>query len=177
MKNLPLAVFVLSATIWTNAFAENRWLVGGAVGLASFDDEVDVVDTGNLFLKFGYGIGDHLELGASYGITLFTDDINNVDHDLDIGMLYIKGKLPINDNSQVYLMLGATRIKLTEAIRDSSLEIEDEGRGVGVGVEVRGGHSFGYSAEYVIYYDDDEFDRTDIDVTSTGFNFGFVKYF
>ena len=169
MKNLSLAVFVLSAIIWTNAFAENRWLVGGAVGLASFDDEVDVVDNVNLFLKFGYGIGDHLELGASYGITLFTDDINNVDHDLDIGMLYIKGKLPINDNSQVYLMLGATRIKLTEAIRDSSLEIEDEGTGFG--------HSFGYSAEYVIYYDDDEFDRTDIDVTSTGFNFGFVKYF
>ncbi len=177
MNRLSIVTLVLSIFACTPSFAENRWFVGGAGGLASFDDEIDVVDTGNVSLKFGYALGDYLEFGASYGFTLLTDDINNVDHDLDIGFAYVKGKLPINDTSLLYLMFGASQLKLTEAIRDSSSSTEDKGNGFGIGVEVRGRNSVGYSAEYVIYYDDDEFDGVDVDVNSSGFNFGFVKYF
>ena len=177
MNKLCLVTLVISLLLCAPAQAENRWFAGGAAGLASFDDEADVVDTGNLYLKFGYAFGDYLEVGASYGFTLLTDDINNIDHDLDIGLVYVKGKLPINDNSQLYLMIGATQLKLSEAIRDSASSVEDNGSGFGIGVEVLGENSIGYSVEYVIYYDDDEFDGVDIDVISSGFNFGFVKYF
>lgn len=177
MKKLSLVIWVLSMMFCANAFADNRWFLGGAVGLARFDDDIDVVDTGNLYLKFGYSIGDYLELGANYGMTLLTDDIDNVDHDLDIGMVYVKGKMPINDTSRLYLMLGASQVELTEAIRDTSTSIEDEGNSLGIGVEVRPSDAIGYSVEYIVYYDDDEFDGVSIDVFSSGFNFGIVQYF
>ncbi len=177
MKKTILAGLLICLQPFNCSYADSGWFVGGGGGLISFDDGVDVVDTGNLFVRLGYSLGDYVDIGVDYSATLFTDDINDVDHDLDITFAYVKGNIPINDNSKLYLMLGATRVKLTEAIRNSSDSFEDDGSGVGFGIQIQNNTGSYYTAEYLIYYDDNKFDNFNVDVMSSGLNFGFVKYF
>lgn len=177
MKKVLLAGLLGCFQSFNCSYADSGWFAGGGGGLISFDDEVDVVDTGNLYLRLGYSLGDYVDIGVDYSATLITDDINDVDHDLDIAFAYIKGNIPINDSSKLYLMLGATRVKLTEAVRSSSNSFEDDGSGLGIGVQVQNNKGSYYTAEYLIYYDDDQFDNFDADVVTSGLNFGFVRYF
>ena len=170
---IGLLLYFLSQT---TAFAESGWFIGGGGGLVSFDDEVDIVDTGNLFVRGGYSLNDYIDLGADISFTLITDDINDVDHDLAVTFVYIKGNVPVSDDSKLYLMFGATRVKLTESIRRSSDEFEDDGNGVGFGIQLDSRDGGFYTVEYLQYYDD-EFDNINADVSSRGINFGFIQYF
>lgn len=163
--------------LFNNSYADDGLFIGAGAGLVGFDDEVDVVDTGNLYFRLGYSFGEYIDIGADYSFTLLTDDINDVDHDLDIAFAYIKGNIPLSENSKLYLMLGATRVKITEGVRFGSSSFEDDGSGVGIGIQVNSDDESYFTAEYVVYYDDDEFDDVDVDVISGGANFGFITYF
>lgn len=177
MKNYLMAGLLFCLLAFNNSYADSGWFVGGGGGLVSFDDEVDVVDTGNLYLRLGYSLGGFIDIGFDYSFTILTDDINDVDHDLDIAFAYVKGNIPISDTSKLYLMLGATKVKLTEGIRNSSDSFEDDGRGFGIGIQVQNDNASSYTAEYLIYYDDEEFDGFNVDVVSSSFNLGFIRYF
>ena len=49
--------------------------------------------------------------------------------------------------------------------------------GFGIGIQVQNDNASSYTAEYLIYYDDEEFDGFNVDVVSSSFNLGFIRYF
>lgn len=177
MKNILLAIILIGFLPATNVYADTGWFVGGGGGLINLDDGTDQIDTGNLFFRGGYHISEIIEIGAEVGLTIFTDDINDIDHDVQTMMVFLKASLPLSDFTRVYVLAGASNIKLIQGVASTSAEFDDDGTAVGIGVQVRSANDSFYTVDYITYFDEDEFDSTVGDVKVGGINFGFISYF
>ncbi len=177
MRKMPAACFLAGLLSVTIASADSQWFFGGGGGLVTLDNDTDIIDTGNVFLRGGFALNTYLDIGAEVGFTLLSDDINNVDNDVQTLFVFLKGNLPVSDDTSLYLLLGVSNVKLTEGIANSAEELDDDGTGIGIGVQLRNTGSSYFTVDYTSYYDDDEFDDVNVDVTTSGINFGFVSYF
>lgn len=177
MKKLLLVSLLINFLAVSIASADSGWFVGGGGGLINMDTGADQVDTGNLVLRGGFHFTDYFDIGAEVGFTFFTDDINDIDHDLQTMMVFIKANLPIGDDTRLYLLAGLSDLKLTQGVANSSTETGDEGTAIGIGVQVRSDNDSFYTVDYITYYDEDEFDNAAGDVKAGGINFGFITYF
>lgn len=177
MKNILLAIILIGFLPATIVHADTGWFAGGGAGLINLDNGTDQVDTGNLFFRGGYHISEIIEIGAEVGFTLFTDDINDIDHDLQTMMVFLKASLPLSDFTSVYVLGGASNVKLSQAIASSSVDFDDDGTAVGIGVQVRNAEGSYFTVDYITYFDEDEFDNSVGDVNVGGINFGFINYF
>lgn len=177
MKNILLAIILVSFFRVSVVYADSGWFVGGGGGLISMDTGADLVDTGNLFLRGGYYLTEYLDIGAEVGFTLFTDDINDVDYDIQSMVVFLKANLPLSDETTLYVLAGASNVKLIQGVATTSVEADDDGTAVGIGVQVRSANDSFYTVDYITYFDEDEFDNTVGDVKVGGINFGFISYF
>ena len=177
MKKMLVAYFLAGLMPYAVASADMQWFFAGGGGLISLDDETDIIDTGNVFLRSGVAINSYLDIGAEVGFTILTDDINDVDHDVQTLMVYLKGNLPVSNDTSLYLLLGASNVKLTEGFASSADELDDDDTAIGIGVQVRNSANSYYTVDYISYYDENEFDSVNADVSANGINFGFISYF
>ena len=177
MRKMLVACFLAWLLSVTTVSADSQWFFGGGGGLVNLDNDTDIIDTGNVFLRGGFALNAYLDIGAEVGFTLLSDDINNVDNDVQTLFVFLKGNLPVSDDTSLYLLLGVSNVKLTEGIANSAEELDDDGTGIGIGVQLRNKNNSYFTVDYISYYDDDEFDDVNADVTARGINFGFVSYF
>lgn len=156
---------------------DSGWFFGLGAGLVTFDDSFDEVDPVNAYLRAGYGFNRYLEIGAEFSRTLSPDEIGYVEYDTDTNFLFVRGKLPLNDVSSLYAMAGVTRVNLTASVPGLNVGANDNGVGYGIGYQYRITKREYFAVDYVIYYDDDEFDGVAADITVDSLNFGFYGYF
>ena len=177
MKKMLVGCILAGLMPFTVVSADTQWFFGGGAGLINLDNDTDIIDTGNIYLRGGVALNSYFEIGGEVGFTILTDDINDVDHDVQTLLVFFKANLPVSNDSSLYLLLGASNVKLTEGFASSADELDDDGTAVGIGVQVRNSANSYYTVDYISYYDDDEFDGINADVSANGINFGFVSYF
>ncbi len=177
MKKMLVACLLVGLMPFTVVSADTQWFFGGGGGLINLDNDTDIIDTGNVYLRGGVALNRYFEIGAEVGFTVLSDDINDVDHDVQTLLVFFKANLPVSDDSDLYLLLGASNVKLTEGIARTADELDDDDSAIGIGVQVRNSANSYYTVDYISYFDDDEFDSVNTDVSASGINFGFVSYF
>ena len=176
MKKIVLAI-LLGLTPFSVSQADKGWFLGGGGGFMTFDDGFDSVDPLNLFVRGGYSFGQYFEIGGEYSFTLSSDSVGPVDFDVDTTFVFLKGKLPVSDSTQLYALVGPSTVDLTGSLGNVSASFDDSGTGVGVGVQFQTSGSTYFHIDYIKYYDDDQFDNVRADVSVDAINIGFVNYF
>jgi hypothetical protein len=157
--------------------ADVRWFFGGGAGLVTFDDSVDEVEPINGLVRAGLGVNQYFDIGIERSVTVIDDDIDGVDFDVDMTFIFVKGNLPINDTTKLYLMVGKADVEITGSLGNFSASFDDSDTAFGVGLQFESGESGGYFVDYISYYDDSEFDGVAADITTDSLNFGYIAYF
>ena len=141
--------------------------VGG--GLLTLDDGFDEVKPKQLFGRLGYNFNDYVGIGFEGGFSLIEDEISGVDFDVTTIFFYLRGSVPVGENSSVYVLVGPTDVELTGSAGGTSVSVDDDDTGIGFGFETPL-ESVSFFVDYITYFDDDG-----VDVTSI--NLGVVSYF
>ena len=167
----------LSIVICSSALAEPRWVIGVGGGLHHNEIDGESVSPLNVYLSLALAVNEYVEIGAEISTTLADDDIGASDFDVDTTYVFIRGKMPLDDGTVLYLQLGNSSIELAERNAGSTTNTDDAGVGFGIGVRFGAGHDSAYKIEYINYYDDDEFDSVVGDASHSSLNFGYLSYF
>ena len=170
MNKLIIGFLTLMISIPATAQEENSkayWTLGGS--LLTFDDGIDSIKPIQVFGRLGYDFTDNIGIGFDGGFSLIKDELGGVDFDVTTSFLYLKGSLPIGEESKLYAMIGPTSVELTGTLGGLSISADDDDTGIGFGFEKSmGTHSI--SVDYIIYND-----NSGVDVSAI--NLGFVRYF
>ena len=143
------------------------WSLGGS--LLTFDDSVDSIKPIQVFGRLGYDFNAYIGIGIEGGFSLIEDELGGVDFDVTTSFLYLKGSLPIGEDSKLYAMIGPTNVELTGTLGGLSISADDDDTGIGFGFEkFMDNHSI--SVDYIIYNN-----NAGVDVSAI--NLGFVRYF
>lgn len=169
MKNLFAGILTLVFSFAAVAQEAPRayWTLGG--GLLTFDDGFDSIKPKQLFGRLGYDFNANIGVGFEGGFSLIDDEVSGVDFDVSTTFFFLKGSIPIGDDSKLYVMVGPTNVELTGTLSNVSVSADDDDTGIGFGFEKSLGSS-SFSVDYITYYDD-----LGIDVTAL--NVGFINYF
>lgn len=140
--------------------------VGG--GLLTFDDTQDTLNPIQLVGRFGFDVNEFFGVGGELGVSLIKDSVNNVDFDVTTTFLYLKGMVPLDQDSKLYGMIGPTNTKLTGTASVSGISVsasaDDDDTGVGFGYERSFGAN-GFSVDYIKYNDNQGVDVHSINFT------------
>jgi len=175
--------FLLAAALCAAPLAQAEtttdegWFFGIGGALITFDDDIDEYDPVNGYLRGGYTFNRYLDLGVEFSGSLSPDESGPTLYDVATGLLFLRGKLPLDDDSSLYAMVGASRVKLSATAFGVDTNNSDNGVGFGFGFEHRITKTEFFAIDYMIYYDDNEFDDIPTDVTVDSLNFGFYGYF
>lgn len=169
MKSLLIASFTLLFSLASTVYAapSTYWSVGG--GALTFDDGFDTVEPIQLFGRFGHDFNPNFGIGAEVGVSLVEDKLYGLDYDVTTSFLYVKGSLPMGNNSKVYAMAGPTNVELTGSLGSVSASVSDDDLGLGFGYEKQF-NNHAISVDYILYNDEDGADVYSI-------NIGYVNYF
>ena len=143
------------------------WSLGGS--LLTFDDSVDSIKPIQVFGRLGYDFNDYIGIGFEGGFSLIDDELGGVDFDVTTSFLYLKGSLPIGEDSKLYAKIGPTSVELTGTFGGISVSADDDDTGIGFGFEKSMG-TRSISVDYIIYND-----NSGVDVSAI--NLGFIRYF
>ena len=173
-----LFTFLIFLLPSSHSFAEPAWYFSVAGSFVSFDGQDGTVDPINASLQGGLSINQYLDIGVESNTTLSDDDISGVDFEVDIIFVYVRAKMQISENTDIYALFGSSSVELVQGSGRSALIMDDSDTGFGFGAQFfRDGRGSAYLIEYISYYDDDQFDGVSSDTTVDGINFGYVQYF
>jgi hypothetical protein len=143
------------------------WSLGGS--LLTFDDGVDSIKPVQVFGRLGYDFNDYIGVGIEGGFSLIEDEVAGVDFDVTTTFLYLRGSVPIGDNSKLYALIGPTSVEITGSLGGISISADDDDTGIGFGYE-KSWDTYSILVDYIIYND-----NSGVDVSAI--NLGFVKHF
>ena len=169
MKIFPILVSALLLTLSVQLrAAEGAYgAVGG--GFLTFDDGFDEVKPKQLLGRLGYNFNDYIGIGFEGGFSLIEDELFGVDFDVTTTFFYLRGNVPVGEDSSVYVLVGPTNVEVTGSSGGTSISADDDDTGIGFGFETPL-ESVSFFVDYITYYDDDGVDATSI-------NLGVVSYF
>ena len=170
MNKLIAGLLILMISIPATAQEEKPqayWSLGGS--LLTFDDGVDSIKPIQVFGRLGYDFNAYIGVGIEGGFSLIEDEISGVDFDVTTTFLYLRGSVPIGDDSKLYAMVGPTNVEVTGSLGGISISADDDDTGIGFGFEKSIG-TYSISVDYIIYND-----NSGVDVSAI--NLGFVRYF
>jgi hypothetical protein len=144
------------------------WTLGGS--LLTFDDGFDTINPIQVFGRLGYDFNAYVGIGAELGFSLIEDELSGIDYSVTTTFFYLKGSIPVGDNSKLYAMIGPSNVELTASFGGFSASIDDDDTGIGFGFEKTLASDSVISVDYIAYYDDFGLDVSAI-------NLGFVNYF
>ena len=169
MKRLYMLAFLLPLLVTGQLHAAEGPYAGFGGGLLTFDDGVDEVEPKQLMGRLGYNVNEYFGFGFEAGFSLIEDELFGVDFDVTTTFFYLRGSIPVGENSSVYFLYGPTNVELTGSSGGTSLSADDDDTGTGFGFETRL-ETVSLFVDYITYYDDDNIDTTSI-------NLGIVSYF
>jgi len=172
---LASLLFVSSST---SGFADPGWFFSIGGSFVSFDGDDGTVEPVNALLRGGLSINDYIDIGVETNTTLSDDDISGVDFEVDMTFVFIKAKLQVSQDIEIYALIGPSNIELEQGSGNSTITLDDNDTGAGFGAQYfTGGGGSAFFLEYISYYDDDQFDSVSGDVTVDSLNIGYVGYF
>lgn len=121
MKNLFAGILTLVFSFAAVAQEAPRayWTLGG--GLLTFDDGFDSIKPKQLFGRLGYDFNANIGVGFEGGFSLIDDEVSGVDFDVSTTFFFLKGSIPIGDDSKLYVMVGPTNVELTGTLSNVSV--------------------------------------------------------
>jgi Outer membrane protein beta-barrel domain len=171
---------VLSALLFSSATfaASGDSYVGGGYHMGNYDEDgLSTASPSALKLEYGYYITDQIAIEGNFAFGIAEDTIDVLGSDVDIEVeqaisLFVKGDLNLSSSVNLYGLLGYTKGKLKATIPDldETLTENDSGLSYGAGLEGITAGGFIFSAEYIMYLSEDEYDYS-------GFNLGIAKKF
>ncbi|MEM7293550.1 MAG: outer membrane beta-barrel protein [Pseudomonadota bacterium] len=172
---LPLLLLTLVAN---PAHAEKSGYFSLGIGATEFEDEASSVNPVNLYFRLGIPVTDFLDVGAELSTTAASDEFNNLDFELDVQTLFLKGTFGVTDSINLFGLVGLSKVELTAVSGGTSASTDDSDISFGFGVEIGAvEEGYFYTIDYIRYFDGDEYDGVDIDVIVDSFNFGVAGYF
>ena len=154
MKNIIFGVLFIFLSFPLHA-SDTYMTIGG--GFLSFDDGLDTLNPTQVIGRFGHDFNDHIGFGLEAGFSLLEDELLGVDYDVSTVFLYLKGSLPVSDDSKIYLMFGPANTELTGTLSGISASVEDNDTALGFGFESSSKTS-SFSIDYINYNDNDGVD-------------------
>lgn len=128
---------------------------------------------GGKYITDRIAIEGHLALGMGSDrvtVTTFGLDVD-VDVELENAIsVFLKGDFPLLDSTTIYGLIGATKGELTVSSLGSSVTEDGSGLSYGLGVDVNIREDLLVGGEYIMYFDESDFDYT-------GFNISITKLF
>lgn len=174
MKKILFIIAMLSSSA---VFAANGDLYfGGGYHIGNYD-ETGLPGASPSALKIEYGkyITDSIALEGhfAFGIAEDTISIEGVDAEIEIKQaisLFVKGDLHVSESVNFYGLAGFTSGKLEAAFPGfgESISEDDSGFSYGLGLEAQTSGGIIFSAEYIMYLSEDEYDYS-------GINLGIAK--
>jgi hypothetical protein len=154
-----IASGILALLISFTASAQERphayWALGGS--FLTFDDGFDSIQPKQVFGRLGYDFNANFGVGFEGGFSLIEDDVSGVDFDVSTTFFFLKGIIPIGNDSNFYAMIGPTNVEITASYGGVSLSADDNDTGIGFGFENNLGTSSIF-VDYIIYNDNDGVD-------------------
>lgn len=154
----------------TSALSQN-WYIDGGAGFIKFDDGVDTVSPTNLYLRGGYKINQHFNIGLESSGTISPDelaDFPGVDFSVSAVTFYVRGGLPVNESVWLYAQLGRTNTELTVEYQDRETSLDDNDTSFAFGAEIDLGSPKTYLAVNFSGYNNND----GVDVTAINLGIG-----
>lgn len=151
---------------------------GGAYHLGKFE-ESGFPDASPKALKLEYGryLSDSIAIEGNVAFGLGQDSLSIDGIDLEfkakqVISLFLKGDVNLTDLVNLYGLLGATQAEFKASAPDfgESFSEKDSGISYGIGIESKNTDGYVFSAEYIMYLSEDDYDYS-------GINFGLAKQF
>lgn len=171
------SLFVITMLFSPIVFAANGdSYFGGGYHVGNYD-ETGLPSASPSALKIEYGkyITDSIALEGhfAFGMAEDTISIEGVDAEIEIKQaisLFVKGDLHVSKSVNFYGLAGFTSGKLEAALPGfgESISEDDSGFSYGLGLEAQTSGGIIFSAEYIMYLSEDEYDYS-------GINLGIAK--
>ncbi len=123
----------------------------------------------NVFGRLGYDFNANIGVGAELNFSLIEDEFLGLDFGVTTTFVYVKGSMPIGDDSKLYAMIGPSNVELTASLGGVSASVDDNGTGIGFGYE-KTLDTYSISIDYIKYYSEQ-------DARFDAINVGLVTYF
>ena len=165
-KVLIFGSFIISLAFSGNLWAQGSYFsIGG--GLLTFDDGFESIEPIQLVGRVGHDFNEYIGLGGEFGFSLIDDEFAGVDFDVTTFFLYLRGMIPVNDDSFIYAVVGPTNVELTASVNSASASADEDGTGFGFGFQTKL-DSYSFFVESISYYDDDgvEVDSINLGISS-----------
>jgi hypothetical protein len=143
------------------------WALGGS--LLTFDDGFDSIKPKQLIGRLGYDFNANFGIGFEGGFSLLEDDLFGIDYDVSTTFFYLKGAIPIGNDTKLYAMIGPTNVELTGSAGGLSISADDNDTGIGFGFE----NNLGTSSIFVDYIKYNDNDGVDVYAINLGLSIPF----
>lgn len=174
MKSSLCLVAMLCSSVTFAANGDSYF--GGGFHIGKYEEnEFPSASPRALKLEFGKYITDAVALEGHFALGLGGDTLSTQALDIDLELeqaisLFVKGDINLNENVNFYGLFGVSRGKFKATIPefDVSFSDDDSGFSYGFGIEAKNTNGVVFSAEYIMYLSEDEYDYS-------GFNIGIAK--
>lgn len=176
MKKCLFLATMLCSSITFAASGDSYF--GGGYHIGKYDESgLSSASPTALKLEYGRYVTDSIAIEGHVAFGLGEDTISFQGFDIDIEMkqaisIFVKGDLNLSENVNLYGLVGLTKGKLKATIPafNESFTENDSGLSYGVGIESETASGLIFSAEYIMYLSEDDYDYS-------GFNLGIAKKF
>ena len=183
-KTLPLALALTGVAAPALAVDQGENYLGGGFGMLSYDTDAEFqgeqleFDPTALVWRAGHGVVDNFAVEGRLGFGLSDDSVTRpingnagtIEAEIDQFFgIYGVGYLPINDTFSVYGLAGITSGELTATGKVNGTTVAEESDddtdfSYGVGAELGLTEDISGYAEWVSYFDEDDYDITGVTV-------------
>ena len=163
MKKL-LSAFAASILLLPLAAQASNTYGGIQYAMGSYNqDNFGEVNPTALIARFGSYVNNNVSIEGRLGIGLQDDSVNflgtNISIELDALLgVYGAAHASINQNSDVYALIGFSRAEATVSALGYSASSDDTGLSFGVGANLGVGNNVSLNIEYVQYLNKSDFD-------------------